>query len=184
MKLRLFNLMTILLLLVCVVSAALWGSSYFCTIGWRFFSQDERHSWTTDVDTIRGGIQFRQDIRPPYSFIVSHGPGGRLKSQAAWARKDLLGFGMDAFNYPWTTNRNGPTSVARRIVLVAPWYPLFLLTALGALPGVVVFRRRRLLNGRQRRGLCLVCGYDVRETPERCPECGMVPAQKKEITSA
>ena len=32
--------------------------------------------------------------------------------------------------------------------------------------------RQQLRDHRRKSGCCLACGYDLRESPERCPECG------------
>jgi hypothetical protein len=40
--------------------------------------------------------------------------------------------------------------------------------------GSALFRQKRAVH-RQRSRLCPNCGFDLRASPKRCPECGEVP---------
>jgi hypothetical protein len=55
--------------------------------------------------------------------------------------------------------------------------PYWLLVGALSLPvfrwGIKTYRTMRL---HRRAGLCQQCGYDLRATPDRCPECGAVPS--------
>jgi hypothetical protein len=56
------------------------------------------------------------------------------------------------------------------------YFPHWSLAAVAAiLPSMWVWRRRRD-RVRRKLGRCLNCGYDLRASPERCPECGAADA--------
>jgi hypothetical protein len=60
--------------------------------------------------------------------------------------------------------------------------PIWFLAAVsGVLPLAVLGRWqwRRQKTRRAAMGFCRVCGYDLRATPQRCPECGTIPPAVK-----
>jgi hypothetical protein len=50
--------------------------------------------------------------------------------------------------------------------------PYWLLQLLTLAPPIAFVWRRRRHSRRDAAGLCPSCGYDLRATPDRCPECG------------
>jgi len=76
--------------------------------------------------------------------------------------KRILGFGMDVI---WP-------EYGGRYVNVPHWFFVFCFAGMGFLFARAWWRIREKTTGR-----CRVCGYDMRATPERCPECGAEAAR-------
>ena len=79
-----------------------------------------------------------------------------------WRMRGFKGF-KTSIVCPWISNSYGSTS----IVIPLPLFAIFL-GSIFIYCASPVHRRRK----RQKLGLCLKCGYDLRGSQNRCPECG------------
>jgi hypothetical protein len=57
-------------------------------------------------------------------------------------------------------------------IIGVPFWLLCLLTAAPPLAFAASSRRKRIQAARRKSRLCLSCGYDLRASTHRCPECG------------
>jgi hypothetical protein len=84
----------------------------------------------------------------------------RWRFGCAYETYPVYHMGISATSASFTTNP--------RLIVVPYAYPAALFAFVPAVHAV----RRRRASRRRTTGLCRTCGYDLRASPERCPECG------------
>jgi hypothetical protein len=190
---RLLNVLVLMSLLLCAASVVLWAWSY-----WSYARRDSYHrsvvhdeqagavtmrsSRECYVTIASGGVQFRSPFQESMTPLGQIGTrvrcgweisGGRYPLEPPGAPGTKRSFTGGGFQLLVTDFRDvspvlGPEHFGERSVTVPLW-SVALATAI--LPAWWVQTRLRRTSHR-RAGLCGRCGYDLRATPERCPECG------------
>jgi len=110
------------------------------------------------------------DILGRFIYMFSRDAGMFLQRPAI-----SNGFGFGRAHSEGGESHNGQTIDGYWIDVFA--VPYWFLTGLACIPplcGVVSIVKRRRAAWRRSNQRCESCGYDLRGTPERCPECGMV----------
>lgn len=174
MRRKLFNIAAAVSFVLCAATAALWMCAPV-TVG------DYGNAWAgIRGDVARAVVAFEHafafrsaggTMRFHWNYTRPPGArGGSIGSMWADAEPNRAGFASNVA----PTGQIAPTGKpwARQGTVAAPHWFVIVLSAV--LPGLWFHRRRRAGYG-SRRGLCRSCGYDLRATPDRCPECGAVP---------
>jgi hypothetical protein len=119
------------------------------------------------------GPRYQRDVaRPPFNWLrLMGGSAGDTTASGEWG------------GFAWHERRNVGRGTLHGVAVVPFW-------AVAAMAGVgaagwagarwLGWRARR---GRRRKGLCAGCGYDLRATPGRCPECGMIVARAGTVSA-
>ncbi len=179
----LFNFATSVSLLLCVTTTVLWiiSSRTACSMGWRgdwiFVAISERNIVCLRLYEDHGSTQgwsggtypaptYTQGLWIELTMFGGHG----LPQLGIAYRQDRTSTPpYDSPEVAWTYGNRRYHNV------YLPHWLIVLATVVLPVAWAMHFRRTRHRN---REGLCFVCGYDLRATPDRCPECGTATANR------
>jgi hypothetical protein len=176
---RLLNLLTALSLLLCVAACVLWMRSYSArdqwAYRWRDVSADADTFGACSLDSLGGQLWFGywwQDnsyLRRPHEGLSAEAwhVGSVQQSAPHFPRPDAVRPLVWRFGFGWTRQGTSRTDGGRGVI-VPHWLLLMLLAA----PAALALARRRRRSACRATAVCMRCGYDLRATPDRCPECG------------
>jgi len=165
---RLFTILSVFSLLLCFATLALWIRSRG-TADFAGFQGEGRGFW---LDSGRGSlfvgtaaITFPHALDSGTGFFHSREKISLVLWQPAQGIGSFRAFSDSDANHFWITFPHWFLAIVFA-VLPAYWLGSF-----------VRSRRARC------EGLCTKCGYDLRASPDRCPECGTVLAKPETISN-
>jgi hypothetical protein len=171
---RLFTLVSALSLLICVLTVLLWATTRREAMGVTWYASSGRDGLFRGygVSSAAGHVEFTL-VFQNNSFVPDKSLDHFWLGRWAWDGPSIepawkfAGFWYDHFDSGRMPDPQ-MTCHGWDSVVIPSW---FALTCAAILPSIWI---KRHLHARRAAylGRCSRCGYDLRATPDRCPECG------------
>ncbi|HEY2589611.1 MAG TPA: hypothetical protein VGI81_27950 [Tepidisphaeraceae bacterium] len=201
---RVGTIASVVSLLLCGAAAALWTATQFWYFGLHYRSG---RWWGADVIASEGTVRviydrFTPPVLPPFRRMTRRGPltptppttdtprldvkiTSRVPIRWIWrGQKPVIDLPCLALVPEQQESSRYYDGVGARAgsaqfywLWVRLWPSTVLLAILSTFRAHAYVRRRRQMT-RQRAGLCASCGYDLRASTGRCPECGTAIAME------
>jgi hypothetical protein len=186
---RLFNAITALSLTIFLLAPIAWlcsegqdqgiGRDQAWVDGSTMYAFEDSIEWCDGMLMIERHGELAPNVTPIRTGQWASGPYAR--AQWAWFTADSAflerirfpkaGFGNGVgFYFVWLTEPFDSVHAAAQAYAVG--VPLWLITLVSAILPAIWLRRFVLQGDRNRSGHCKNCGYDLRASDGRCPECG------------
>jgi hypothetical protein len=167
-----FRLFAIVSLILCIGTVVLWVRSYQCGM----FLEWNQIRCVRQLAASRGEIwvyweqESAGDSEPRHIFRAFSFTSPKRPRDWGYGPRDVP-FQFDHAGFAYASGPNIVRHQTAKIVIVPCW-SVILCTLLLPAQYVRGWLQRRRKKARQRAGLCVACGYDLRASKDRCPECG------------
>ena len=171
MKRRLLNLLTALSLLLFLAVCVMWASSYVGPFAFGYGGRLVAY----ELGARDGHLVFLRWVTTDPAWIGAVKPQGFSYAPGPPIAFNLGGGNITDYSVPGASvyhlaDRRPPFTDSIWFAHVPCWW---VAAAAAVLPAAHLLTRRRYR--RRKRlwlGLCPACGYDLRASPDQCPECG------------
>ena len=173
MRRKLFNMVSVVSLLLFMATVGLWARSYYVCDALsrtRLAPDGSPRVVTVVFASDTGQLSYQRMTR---GGGLAHWPAAEAQARVhGWMRETTKPRVRD--HAWWPRKHHIAVALSSTAIGVGYIMPLWIVTLLLALPGICVASQWALRRRRHQHNLCVDCGYDLRATPDRCPECGAV----------